>query len=66
MVERTAWRICSGIGWFSVFSKRKVAQVVGAAPLPARARKGGADRGDEAAVGVGDDQLDAGQPAGRQ
>ena len=23
MVERTAWRICSGMGWFSAFSKRK-------------------------------------------
>ncbi|WP_281903103.1 IS3 family transposase [Micromonospora humidisoli] len=23
MVERTAWRICSGMGWFSAFSKKK-------------------------------------------
>lgn len=23
MVERTAWKICSGMGWFSAFSKRK-------------------------------------------
>jgi putative transposase len=23
MVERTAWRICSGMGWWSAFSKRK-------------------------------------------
>ncbi|MGW3897678.1 IS3 family transposase [Micromonospora profundi] len=23
VVERTAWRICSGMGWFSAFSKRK-------------------------------------------
>ncbi|WP_050563422.1 transposase [Salinispora mooreana] len=23
MVERTAWRICSGMGWWSAFSKKK-------------------------------------------
>jgi len=35
------------------------------APLPTGAGQGGADRRDQAAVGIGDDQLDAGQPASR-
>ena len=37
-----------------------------AAPLPGRAGQGRADRGDQAAVGVGGDQLDPGQAAGGQ
>jgi hypothetical protein len=39
---------------------------VGAAALPARAGQGGADRVDQAAVGVGGDQADSGQAAGGQ
>ncbi|MBB6547063.1 hypothetical protein HD593_001858 [Nonomuraea rubra] len=39
---------------------------MGAAALPARARQGGADRLDQAAVRVGDDQLHPGQAAGDQ
>ena len=44
----------------------QVAQVVGAAALPGRAGQGGADRVDQAAVGVGDDQPHPGQAAGGQ
>jgi hypothetical protein len=44
----------------------KVAHVVRAASLPAGARQRGGDRGDQAGVGVGGDQHDAGQAAGDQ
>ena len=46
--------------------REQIAQVVGAAPLPGRAGQGGADRVDQAAVGVGDDQPDPGQATGGQ
>jgi len=39
---------------------------VRAASLPRGSGQDGADRGDEAGVGVGDDELDAGQAAGGQ
>ena len=45
---------------------QQVAQVVGAAALPRRAGQGGADRVDQAAVGVGDDQPHPGQATGGQ
>ena len=46
--------------------REQVAQVMGAATLTACAGQGDADRGDEAAVGVGDHQTGAGQTACRQ
>jgi hypothetical protein len=42
----------------------QVAQVVGATPLPGRAGQRRPDRRHQAGVGVGDDQLHPGQPAG--
>ena len=44
----------------------RVAPVMRPAALPGRAQQRGADRGNETVVGIGDDELDAGQPAGGQ
>jgi hypothetical protein len=39
---------------------------VGSTPLPGRTRQRRPDRLDQAAVGIGDDQLDSGQATGDQ
>ena len=46
--------------------RHQVRGVVGAAALPGGAGQGRGDRGDQAGVGVGGDQLDPGQAAGDQ
>ena len=59
---RVATHGCARLGHL----RQQVAQVVGAAPLPRGAGQRRADRGDQAAVGVGDDQPHPGQAAGGQ
>ncbi len=54
-----------GLGGFGDLAEQ-VAGVVGAAALPGCAGQDGANGVDQAGVGVGDDELDAGQAAGDQ